>query len=47
MPVIGFLTVTSPLRDRIAAFHKALSELGFVEGGKPTTWLVRAAEVLE
>src|SRR5262249_31188898 len=35
MPVIGYLHVgtSTESRDRVAAFHKGLKEVGFVEGG--------------
>jgi len=34
MPVVGFVGSTSPgpLRDAVAAFHRGLTETGYVEG---------------
>jgi putative ABC transport system substrate-binding protein len=34
MPVVGFVGSTSPgsLRDAVAAFHRGLTEIGYVEG---------------
>jgi putative tryptophan/tyrosine transport system substrate-binding protein len=36
IPVVGFVASTSlgPLRDAVAAFHRGLTETGYVEGRK-------------
>jgi putative ABC transport system substrate-binding protein len=39
MPVVGFVGSTSPgsLRDAVAAFHRGLTETGYVDGQRVNT----------